>query len=623
MEFEPVHETVSRIAREHSDRTAIEGPGGRTSYAELDAGVRRLSTALAVNGVEPGSMVPVIARDRTLMATALLAVLRTGGVVVPLDVAGPPGRVAAALRATSPGHVITDVVPERSVRSLIEETAPEAKTVTPLTDPGPQEAPAHASAPDDPCYVFFTSGTTGRPKGIVGRVGSVPPYLRWESELVSAGPGSRVSQLHSPGFDAVLRDVLLPLTTGGTLCLPEPGIPADPAALCRWIDDSHVTLVHCVPTVFRGFLAAAEASGTRFASLRHVALSGERLHPSDVARWTDLFGADGPGLINMYGPSETTMTKTYHLVTPADAERETVPVGRPVPGTEVLLLDEYGGECPTGEVGEVHLRTRHGTLGYLNDPDATESSFERIPGGGPGEVVYRTGDFGRLLPDDGLEFLGRTDHQVKVGGVRVEVEGVEALLREVPGVEDAAVTVTGEGPGPLRLRAFLQCERLPDASLLRDRLAHHLPGGALPEAFARLDRLPRTISGKVDRQALPTDIATAATPAAVEPRTPLERVLAAVWSEILPLTGTDVRRSFFDAGGSSLLVLELLTRIRRQTGAEVPLASFLVEPTIESAARLVEESLFSDETMADLFDDEGEAEGLAPERHEHPFEESR
>lgn len=621
MEFEPVHAMAHHTAKRYPDRTAVEGSGVRTSYAELDAAVRKLSHALAASGVKPGSMVPVLTRDRTFLATALLAVLRTGGVVVPLDVTGPPGRVAAALRATSPGHVVTDAVPEAATLSLLRGAAPEAISVTPLTDPGTTSTRAHDSAPDDPCYVFFTSGTTGRPRGIVGRTGSVPPYLHWEGELVSAGPGYRVAQLHSPGFDAVLRDILLPLTTGGTLCLPDTEILTDPSALCRWIDSSRVNLVHCVPTLFRGFLSAAEASGTRFTSLRHVALSGERLHPSDVARWADLVGATGPALINLYGPSETTMTKTYHLVTPADADRETVPVGLPIPGTEVLLLDEYGEECPLGEVGEIHLRTRHGTLGYLNDPDATAISFGRVAGGGPGEVVYRTGDFGFLLPDGELEFLGRSDHQVKVGGVRVEIEGVEALLREVPGVDDAAVTVTDENMGPPRLRAFLQTERLIDVSLLPDRLAHHLPGNAIPDAFVLLDRLPRTISGKVDRQALPLDItAVAVTATPTDPGTPLERVLAAVWAEILPLAGTDVRRSFFDAGGSSLLVLELLTRIRQRTGAEVPLASFLVEPTIEAAARLVEESLFSDENMVDLFDED---DGFVRSHHEQPSEEAR
>lgn len=620
MEFEPVHEMVSRTAREHPDRTALEGPNGRMSYAELDTEVRRWSHALVSTGVRPGALVPLLVRDRALLVTALLAVLRSGGTVVPLDVSGPPGQVAMALGATSPEHVVTDTEPEPGVLSLLSEFAPRADIVTGPGEPS-AEVPAHKGAPDDPCYVFFTSGTTGRPKGIVGRSGALPPYLRWEGELVCAGPGLRVAQLHSPGFDAILRDVLLPLTTGGTLCLPTPDVVTDPAALCRWIDDSGVNLLHCVPTVFRGFLSAAEANGTRFTRLRHVALSGERLHPSDVARWTALCGTNGPTLINLYGPSETTMTKTYHPVTAADAQRETVPVGRPIPGTEVLLLDEHGDACPPGEVGEIHLRTPDAALGYLNDPEATAAAFTRSVENGREEIVYRTGDFGRLLSDGELEFLGRTDQQVKVGGVRVEMEGVEALLREVSGVDDAAVVVHDEGSGPARLRVFLQAERLPDPALLRARLSHHLSDATLPDAFVRMDRLPRTVSGKVDRRALPSEIATSTT-ALTEPTTPLERTLAAVWTQILPMAGVDVHRSFFDAGGTSLLVLELLNRIRQRTGAEVPLVSFLVEPTIEGAARLVGEALFSDEAITDLFTDDEEEDLLRP-RDEQPTEEAR
>jgi len=287
------------------------------------------------------------------------------------------------------------------------------------------------------------------------------------------------------------------------------------------------------------------------------------------------------------------MTKTYHVVTPADTARASIPIGQSMPDTEVLLLDERGAPVADGAVGEIHLRTPYRSLGYHDQPEATRQAF--VPGP-DGATVYRTGDFGRLLPDGVLEFLGRKDHQVKVGGVRVELGGVEAALREHPEVSDAAVTVVDDESTPY-LAAYVELSgELPQD--LREHLRDRLPDAAVPAVCVPLAELPRTITGTVDRQALPAPVRTQAPAdsARVAPRTATERTVAGIWAAVLPGGAADVRQDFFAAGGTSLLVIELLARLADAFGVSVPLREFLAGPTVETLAALVERALLTADT---------------------------
>ncbi|GAB3974195.1 hypothetical protein GCM10029978_055190 [Actinoallomurus acanthiterrae] len=614
MAFEAIQTLVQRSIERFPHRVAIECPHGRLTYAELDAMADGVAGRLAARGAGPGSAIPVLADDRREITAALLGILRAGGVFVPLDLTVPPLRLERMLRDVEPAWAVVGSTAGDLADSLLA-AAPTAVTVEVGADAAVAPVDVrHVPSPDDPCYIFFTSGSTGRPKGIVGRLKAVDHYIRWETELLGIGPGWRVTQLASPAFDAMLRDVFVPLCTGGTACAPPAEALADPALLGRWIDQERIDLVHCVPSLFRGL---ARGHWT-FGSLRCVALSGERLPTDDVRRWFDRFG-ERIKLINLYGPSETTMTKTYHVVSPADADRPSIPIGRPMPGAEVVLLDERNRSVPTGAIGEIHLGTPFRSLGYHRLPEATARAFVPDPRtAGHDAVLYRTGDFGRLLPDGVLEFLGRKDHQVKVGGVRVELEEVEAVLREHPAVTGAAVVAAegdadtdpylcafveladeaGAGPSPGRLP-----ERIRDR--LRDHLRARLPAGAVPAVFVPVAELPRTLSGKIDRPAL--RVPSAAAPPAVgrvAPRTPTEQMLAGLWRRLLPAANLGVRDDFFESGGTSLLAMELLTRVGETFGVEVAVREFLAAPTVEALAAQIESSIMDgdDEPVDDLLD---------------------
>jgi amino acid adenylation domain-containing protein len=601
MSFEPIHHMVERAASRFPGNVAVECPEGQLTYADLQAGANHLAHQLQAAGAGPGGLVPILAEDRREVIIAVLAVLQAGAAFAPLDPQSPRLRLGGILEELSPKWVLLGAGNRARDTEVARRHAPSATqlTVYPLGGGSGRPKPTRP-APDDECYVFFTSGSTGRPKGIVGRLKAVDHYIRWETEALGVEPGWRVSNLTSPSFDAMLRDIFLPLCSGGTVCAPPPGSLLDPHQLSRWIDSERVNLVHCVPAVFRGLARVAHSAPHEFEALRWIALAGEKLSPQDVGRWRRRYG-ERIGLVNLYGPSEATMTKTYHFVTPADAARASIPIGVPMPDTEALLVGSRNQLCPEGEVGELYLRTPYLTHGYHGQPDATSRVFVPNPVTGDStDIVYRTGDFARRLPGGELEFLGRQDHQVKIGGVRVELEDVESALRETPAVHEAAAVLDQTGEVP-RLCAFVEVDGDFDQEAVLRMLRARLPSAAIPASLVVLDRIPRTVSGKTDRRSLPLGLARQ-NPASKEvagPRTPTERALAELLREVAPSTAVDVRADLLDLGGNSLLIMHLLLRLTEDFGIEVPLQTFLAAPTLEAVARWIDTEVSSEPLIRD------------------------
>jgi amino acid adenylation domain-containing protein len=598
MSFEAVHHTVARVADQHGDRIAVQSPDGDLSYADLATAAGRVTADLVDAGVGQGDLIPILADDRREVTAAILGVLDAGAVFVPLDPAGPPGRLVQILADLTPRHVVLGtggpalaLLPSATTTSVVELAGPAA----------PQHR--HRWQPDDPCYIFYTSGSTGAPKGIVGRIGGIDHFIRWETELVTADLQAagdlRVSQLTSPAFDAVLRDLLLPLTNGGTVCVPTPGLAGDPNGLLRWLADARVTVLHCVPSVFRGLVDAAEAADVPLPDLSAVLTAGEPLTTDPVRRWRARYGA-AVTIVNLYGPSETTMTKLFHVVGADDLDGRSIPIGRPMPGAEVLLLDERRRPCPPGAVGEIYLWTPYRSLGYHRRPELTAAVFVPNPlTGDTDDVVYRTGDLCRQRADGVLEYLGRQDHQVKIAGVRVEFGEVEAVLRTVEGVTDAAVIAAAGSDDQPYLCAYLILSAPVDDDDVRRHLREQLPEEMVPAVFVRLDHLPRTISGKVDRSALPVPRPHPLDPAEDGPRTPTEEALTTLWLRVLPVPQVGVRQRFFDAGGHSLDVMRMLLQVQREFGVEVPLREFLSQPTIAGLAEHLEAAVSTSASLLD------------------------
>jgi amino acid adenylation domain-containing protein len=586
MAFHAVHTLVSRAAERHPQRTAVEDPRGALSYAALEALSDHVATKLTAAGATAGDFVLVLAEDRREVIAAVLGVLKIGGVFVPLDVTGPRDQVANVLTDTAARYAVVGSGRWNRALPVTTVVVDASRPVAPTTS----AAPSHRPAPDDPCYLFYTSGSTGRPKGILGRLCGIDHYVRWEADFLGVTGEWRVSQLTTPAFDAMLRDFFVPLTAGGTVCVPPAGAVLDPSTLLTWLDERQITLLHCVPSVFHTLVDAASRGDAELAALRFVATAGEKLPTADVKRWFERYG-QRIGLLNLYGPSETTMTKTYHRVTASDVDLPSIPIGTPMPGAEVLVLDERQRPCPPGDLGEIYIRTPYRSLGHHNRAEATRAAFVPNPlTGDADDLVYRTGDLARQLPGGALEYIGRSDHQVKIAGVRVELGGVESVLETHPAVAKAAVAAFAGPEDVPYLCAFVELSGRADDGDLRDHLRATLPEAMVPAVFVRLKELPRTISGKIDRRALPEPVpAGYSEQDASPPRTSTEEALVRLWTRMLPVGHVGVRQEFFDVGGRSLQVMRMLTQVREEFGVEVPLADFLAAPTVESLARRLDQ----------------------------------
>ncbi len=608
MAREFIHELFRRTAGRFPEGVAVQSPDRTLYYAELDHWSDNVAATLRERGLEKGDRVAIPAQNTFVVIASILGVLKAGGVFVPLDPTAPERRLRPQLELVDPRFCLTEERFSNRIRELsgvgsevavLEVDREKAVDGRPCllprrADGGWQnllEVPQTAWKPDDPCYVYFTSGSSGRPKAILGRLMAIDHFVLWESETFGVGPSTRVSQVTGPTFDAFLRDALTPLCAGGCVVVPrDRETLLAPESLARWLEDERVEVLHCVPSLFR-VLLRSELGPERFPALRHVLLAGEVLLPSDVRRWYETVG-ERVGLVNLYGPSETTMVKLFHRVEPADAERRSVPIGQPMPGARALVLNEAGAPCPVGMVGEIHIRTPYRSLGYLGDEELTAGSFVPNPlSGDPDDVVYRTGDLGRLLESGDLEFLGRRDHQVKIRGLRVELDGIEDLILGSGRVKEAAVADRRDVAGNSYLVAYL----VPDGdegdmvSAVRQALAEDLPEALVPSSFVVLESLPKTATGKVDRKSLPAPDEVADTAPYEAPRNEVEEVLAAAFASVLDRPRVGIRDDFFQIGGHSLLAMVLLARASKELDVEVPLGLLFEAPTVAELASRIDE----------------------------------
>jgi amino acid adenylation domain-containing protein len=594
------YETVPALFEEQAAR-APEAPavrqGGRAwSYGELAERSFGLARALAGMAGRRGETVAVSGVPSFGLVAVLLAVLRSGGVMLTLDPALPPARRRIMAREAGARRLVL-VDAAASDEGLLPEVKavlcvdPESGRLLADGDgvPGsPPDAVPPLPAPEEPAYVFFTSGSTGVPKGILGCHRGVSHFLSWQRETFRIGPGDRCAQLTALSFDALLRDVFLPLTSGATLCLPDAaGLP--PAQIVPWLEREEITLVHTLPAVAQAW-AGSLGRQVPLPALRWIFFSGEPLADTLVRRLRRAFPGEAT-VVNLYGPTETTMTKCFYVV-PAEPVPGIQPLGHPLPETQALVLGPEDRLCGIGEAGEIVLRTPFRTLGYLNAPEESWRRFVPNPfRDDADDLLYRTGDRGRYRPDGSLEILGRLDEQVKVRGVRVEPGEVEAALLRHPSVAAAAVVARPDASGEQRLIAYVaRAEgRSPSASELREYLRQELPDPLLPAACVVLEALPHGPTGKIDRRALPD-------PEALEPsrsgyaapRTALERAIAEIWQEVLQLDRVGLQDNFFDLGGHSLRLVEVHSRLTSRVGGELPLVELFRHPTVSALARYLE-----------------------------------
>jgi amino acid adenylation domain-containing protein len=570
-----IHDLFAAQARRTPGAVAVVHRGEATTYAELDRASNRLAHALRGRGVGPEARVGVLLRRTPAALVALLGVLKAGGAYVPLDPGLPADRVAFMLEEAGARVVLTESTLRERIPAGVDVLALDAAAASLAREPG--DAPETGVAPENLCYLIFTSGSSGRPKGVEVQHRGAVVLLRFLRDIVPAEERASVLGATSLSFDVSVAEVFGTLCWGGKLVL------VDSALELPAVADQDVRLVVAAPA------AAAELArgGGIPRSVRAFNLAGEALAP-ELAR--TLYGLDHVRAVrNLYGPTEATVYATWSGVPRGSGP---VRIGRPVDGARAYVLGPGLAPQPVGVPGELYLAGEGLARGYAGRPELTAERFLPDPFGEPGSRMYRVMDRARWRPDAELEYLGRTDRQVKVRGFRIEPGEIEAALERHERVREAVVVAREDVPGDARLVAYVVPEPggEPAWAELRAHLAGWLPDYMLPGALVLLDRLPLGVSGKVDRRALPAP-RWGADAAYAAPRTPLEAALAGVFAEVLRREGVGIHDGFFELGGHSLLATRVVSRLREALGVELPLRAVFEAPTVAALAGRVEAAL--------------------------------
>lgn len=562
------------------DRIAIVSGAERVSYAELNARSNRLAHHLRSLGVARGTLVATSLERGIDAIVVLLAVLKAGGAYVPLDPDYPADRLAFMLSDSAAPVIITHK------RFATRFAGAAASRVIIDGDPVWRSAssadPRVDGSADDPAYVMYTSGSTGQPKGVLVAHRGIERLTAGVCD-VSIGPADTVAQSSTLSFDAATFEIWAALCNGARIAIVPKETLLAPPALRAAIAAHGVTIMFMTTALFREIVREAPAS---FAGLRALIVGGEALDAQSVA----LLLADTPPgqVINAYGPTEATTFATAFAIDMRAGAPATIPIGRPISHTEILILDEARNVLPAGACGQLHIGGPGVALGYLNNAELTRAKFIADPRDPAGHVLYATGDLARLLPGGDVEFLGRLDAQLKVRGFRIEPGEIESVLRGCPNVTDAVVVLREDAPGNVRLVGYLTTDEPGgfETERITQALRRVLPAQCIPDVLVALAHFPLTPNGKLDRAALPLP-PTKRDDAAIAGRvdSELHAQLIAMWEALLGTAPIGIHDNFFALGGHSLLALRLIAEIERAFAVRLPLAVLFDRPTIDALAR--------------------------------------
>ena len=588
-----VHELFETQVEKSPDDIAVVFEDLQLSYRGLNHKANQFAHYLIREGVQSGTAVGLYLERSIELAVALLAVLKAGGVYVPIDPSYPIERATFSLQDVQAPFIVTT----RDLASQLSIIG--ARTITLDTelqqlDRDDNTNPQIIVESESPAYILFTSGSTGTPKGVVMSHRALNNLITWQVQNFDHGLPARTLQFAPLGFDVSIQEILSTWCAGGSLYLIRNELRQDGSALMKYIAE------HSIERIFMPFVALQHLAEIAVnedctpQSLREVFTAGEQLRLTKPLRLF-LDKLENCRLINQYGPTESHVVTEYTLDQPLQQEPDLPPIGRPIANSQIYVLDPNLNPVPIGVAGELHIGGDGLARGYLNRPELTAEKFIANPfSNEPGARLYKTGDLARYLPDGNIEFLGRIDNQVKIRGFRIELGEIEAVLAQHPSIQQAVVIAREETPGEQRLVAYTVSTTgsAPSTHELRSFLQQKLPDYMVPSAFVFLDSLPLTANGKLDRKSLPAP--DHSRPELednfVAPRTPVEEILANIWAEVLKLDKVGIHDNFFHLGGHSLLATQVISRIRRALQSEIPLRVLFEAPNVARLAERVEES---------------------------------
>jgi len=565
-----VHQLFEAQAKATPNAVAVVFDGQELTYAELDRRANQLAGHLAKLGVKPGVLVGLFVERSLEMIVGLLGVMKAGGAYVPMDPTYPVDRISFVLMDANAPILLT--------QQKLAQNLPLSSTRLVCLDTQWNEisrensgAPATAVTSEDLAYVIYTSGSTGKPKGVEIPHRAVVNLLSSMRKKPGLNEQDTLVAVTTLSFDIAGLELYLPLSTGAKLVIASREVAADGAQLLSQLKSSGATVMQATPVTWKMLLEAGWDGTPRL-----KALCGGEAFPRELAN--DLVKR-AASVWNMYGPTETTI---WSATSEVKAGEGPVRIGPPIDNTQFYVLDVQGQAVPVGLPGELHIGGDGLARGYFRRPELTAEKFIRNPfSNDPHARLYKTGDLVRRMPDDTMEFLGRLDHQVKLRGFRIELGEIETALARYPGVKEAVVIVREDIPGDKRLVAYVTSDQQAiTVTAVREFLTGKLPNYMLPSAVVRLDAMPLTPNGKIDRKGMPApDVAPARQREFVAPRTDQEKMLAAIWSEVLHIEQVGVQDNLFELGADSLHIFQIAARANK-AGLKLAPAQFLKYRTI-------------------------------------------
>ena len=581
------HEIFEDQARARPDTIAALHGSRHLTYGELNARANRVARALLARGLTREGVVGVVTERNLDWMTAVLAIFKAGGAYLPIEPHFPAERIARTLSRAACRLVLT----ERGSTAMLDPALDSLSGVQTLFIAAAYEE-GHSDgdlgvdvAPDQLAYIYFTSGSTGEPKGAMCEHAGLLNHLLAKIGDLKIGEGTVVAETAPQCFDISLWQLISALLVGGRTLIIEQEMILDAKRFIDTIVAARVNVVQVVPSYLDVLVSCLGRHPGEIKDLEYVVATGEALKQELVERWFAV--QPRIKLVNAYGLTETS-DDTNHEIMDRAPQEERVPLGRPINNVLIYVVDEQLQPVPLGAPGEIVFSGVCVGRGYINDPERTQGAFLQDPLR-PGQRLYRSGDYGRGLPDGKLEFLGRRDSQVKISGFRIEIGEIENQLLKLPGVREGAVAVT-EGAGQNKhLVAFCSGDRPPNPGVMRDRLARALPGYMVPSAIHWRETLPLTENGKIDRKALlalagELDVAEQRHE---EPSTATERRLAAAWAKVLGIPRDQIGRRdhFAELGGTSLSALQLAITLDRA----VSVKDLINHPSLADLATLVDD----------------------------------
>jgi amino acid adenylation domain-containing protein len=578
-----VPQLISQQARENPDHIALDDGSMRLTYGELDDRANQLAHRLKELGVATNTAVAVCVRRSPLAALASLAVMKAGAAYLPIDPTYPRERISFILSDSRAPIVLSDStvagkLPEGNWRLLLMDREDLAGRT-----PGALEAPE--VCPDHLAYVIYTSGSTGTPKGVEITHANLLNFVFWHRNAYAFTANDRTTQFTSFGFDAAVGELWPHLAAGASVLFTPEEVRSSPELLRDWLIDQEITLTFAPTPLAERLIMLDWPANTK---LRLLLTGGDTLHHYPRSGLPFVF-------INEYGPTETTVVATSGYVPPENGNPlQRPPIGRPIDGAEIYIVDESLNLVPRGEIGELCIGGAGVGRGYVNSPELTARKFVADPFiNTPGARMYRTGDRARWLTDGQIEYLGRVDDQIKIRGYRIEPNEIIAVLDTHPAVQASAVIARQDGMDSQTLVAYIVVtnpQHRPTVTELRDLLLSRVPDYMIPAMFVVLPDLPLTSHGKLDRKALPPPDAsnTLSDESYLAPRTVLEEKLSALVANLLGVDQVGVNDNLFLIGGHSLFGTQLIARLRENFGVELPLRGVFESPTPALLAQEIE-----------------------------------